>query len=96
MTRSHDLLPTTSGLNLADEQGRFYGMATPQFDFSVLSAAERIQLAEDLWNSVDPSQVTLSAVQLEELDRRREHLRREGSRGRPWRTVLEELKQRGR
>jgi len=78
------------------EQGSLYNMATPAFDFSKLSAAERIQLAEELWDSVDPSQVTLSARQLEELDRRREHLQREGSHGRPWRTVIEELKQRGR
>lgn len=70
-------------------------MATRTFDFSQLSAAERIQLAEELWDSVDPSQVTLSATQLDELDRRREHLRREGSRGRPWREVIEDLKQRG-
>lgn len=95
MTRSHDFLPSGRGLNLPEKQGRLYDMATPAFDFSELSAAERIQLAEDLWDSVDPSQVTLSAAQLEELDRRREHLRREGSRGRPWRAVMEELKPRG-
>lgn len=70
-------------------------MATRAFDFSQLSPAERIQLAEELWDSVDPSKVTLSAKQTEELDFRREHLRREGSQGRPWRDVIEELKKRG-
>ena len=70
-------------------------MATRAFDFSQLSAAERIQLAEELWDSVDPSQVTLSAKQTEELDRRREDLLRNGSQGRPWRDVIEDLKKRG-
>lgn len=70
-------------------------MATRAFDFSQLTAAERIQLAEELWDSLDPAEVTLSAAQAEELDRRREQLRREGSQGRPWREVVEDLKKRG-
>jgi putative addiction module component (TIGR02574 family) len=70
-------------------------MATRTFDFSQLTAAERIQLAEELWDSLDPAEVTLSAAQAEELDRRRERLQREGSQGRPWRDVLEDLKKRG-
>jgi putative addiction module component (TIGR02574 family) len=70
-------------------------MATRSFDFSQLSAAERIRLAEELWDSVDPTDVTLSAAQADELDRRRESLRREGSHGRPWREALEDLRKRG-
>ena len=70
-------------------------MATRAFDFSQLTAAERIQLAEELWDSLDPAEVTLSAAQTEELDRRRERLQREGSQGRPWREVIEDLKKRG-
>ena len=73
----------------------FRYMATRAFDFSQLSAAERIQLAEELWDSVDPSKITLSAKQTEELSRRRDELRRDGSQGRPWREVLEDLKKRG-
>ena len=70
-------------------------MATSSFDFSQLSAAERIKLAEELWDSVSPADVLLSAVQATELDRRREVLRRDGSRGRPWRDALEDLRKRG-
>ncbi len=70
-------------------------MATRLFDFSQLTPAERIELAEELWDSLDPAGVTLSAAQAEELDRRRERLRREGSQGRPWREVMEDLEKRG-
>lgn len=69
-------------------------MATRRFDYSHLTPAERIQLAEELWDSVTPGDITLSRTQAEELDRRREHLRKHGSQGRPWREALEELKKR--
>ncbi len=41
-------------------------------DISQLSVAERIQLAEDLWDSISEQaeDVTLSEVQKQELDRR--------------------------
>ncbi|MEA5568092.1 addiction module protein [Anabaena sp. UHCC 0399] len=41
-------------------------------DISQLSVAERIQLAEDLWDSISEQAeyVTLSEVQKQELDRR--------------------------
>jgi putative addiction module component (TIGR02574 family) len=44
----------------------------PHFDFSRLTAAERIQLAHDLWNSVEPAEVdwTLTDAQRAELQRR--------------------------
>ncbi len=70
-------------------------MATRSFDFSQLSAVERIKLAEELWDSLDPADVPLSVAQATELDRRREVLRRDGSRGRPWRDALEDLRKRG-
>jgi putative addiction module component (TIGR02574 family) len=70
-------------------------MATRQFDFSKLTPAERIDLAEDLWDSLGPADVPLSAAQAAELDRRRERLRREGSQGRPWREAIEDLEKRG-
>ena len=70
-------------------------MATSSFDFSQLSAAERIKLAEELWDSVGPTDVPLSDAQATEVDRRREVLRRDGSRGRPWRDALEDLRKRG-
>ena len=42
-------------------------------DFLSLSVAERIQLAEDIWDSIateNPEAVTLSPVQLQELQSR--------------------------
>ena len=70
-------------------------MATTHFDFSHLTPAERIQLASDLWDSLEPADVVLSPEQAAELDQRRERLRRDGSRGRPWREALEDLTTRG-
>ena len=45
---------------------------TDEIDFSRLSPAERILLAEDLWDSLAASQETppLTSTQLEELERR--------------------------
>jgi len=46
-------------------------MTTPE-SLLQLAVSERIQLVEDLWDSIaaDESQVPLTAEQLEELDRR--------------------------
>jgi putative addiction module component (TIGR02574 family) len=60
-----------------------------------LTPAERIELAEDLWDSLDPADVTLSPAQAEELDRRRERLNREGTLGRPWQEATKDLEKRG-
>jgi hypothetical protein len=48
-------------------------MPHPIFDFSNLTPEERIQLAEDLWDSLAeiPESVPLTEAQAEELDRRR-------------------------
>ena len=52
-------------------------MAHPKFDFSDLTPDERIQLAEDLWDSLsaDASTVPLTEPQARELDRRLEAYR---------------------
>jgi putative addiction module component (TIGR02574 family) len=51
-----------------------------------LSVAERIQLAEDLWESVlaKPEELELTDAQKAELDRRLDRLDKEGLRGKPW------------
>ena len=71
-------------------------MTSPIFDFSHLSAEERIQLAEDLWDSLEPQQVRLPDELNEELDRRLELHRQDPGRGRPAEDVLRDLEQRGR
>src|ERR1017187_5435328 len=68
-------------------------MATPIFDFSHLSPAERIELAEQLWDSLEPDAVPVSAEQAAELRRRRMLLAE--SPGRPWQEALDELEQHG-
>ncbi len=47
-------------------------MSKPQVDFSELTVAERIQLAEDIWDSLSeaPELLELTDAQRAELDRR--------------------------
>ncbi|MBD6620266.1 addiction module protein [Komarekiella sp. 'clone 1'] len=61
-------------------------------DISQLSVSERIQLAEDLWDSIltDTNALTLSNEQKQELDRRLETHRQNPNQGSTW----EEVKQR--
>lgn len=63
------------------------------FDFSQLSVAERIQLAEDLWDSVAAAaeDIPLTAAQAEELDRRLDDLKRDPDAGEPWEVVRARL-----
>lgn len=71
-------------------------MASPVFDFSHLAPEERMQLAEDLWDSLPERQVQLSDAQRAELERRRALHAADPARGRPWREVLDEIEQRTR
>jgi len=66
----------------------------PRFDFSHLTPSERIELAEELWDSLDADPLPLSERQATELRRRRALLDQE-SPGRPWPEVLDEIEQRG-
>jgi putative addiction module component (TIGR02574 family) len=71
-------------------------MANSKLDFSHLSVAERLQLIEQLWDSVAdaPETLPLTDAQAEELDRRLEAYRHDGDPGRPWAQVLDELEKR--
>jgi putative addiction module component (TIGR02574 family) len=73
-------------------------MAHPKFDFSNLTPDERIQLAEDLWDSLgqDAGAVPLTEAQARELDRRLAEYRADGDPGEPWEVVMERLEQRAR
>jgi putative addiction module component (TIGR02574 family) len=70
-------------------------MAAPIFDFSPLTPEERIELAEQLWDSLDPAVLTSTAEQAAELRRRRQALEADGSLGQPWREALDELETHG-
>ena len=71
-------------------------MSRAQFDFSKLSIAERIQLAEDLWDSIpeDAADVPLTEAQKAELDRRLEDLERDPDAGESWEVVRARLHER--
>lgn len=70
-------------------------MATPILDFSHLTPDERIELAEQLWDSLEPEAVAPSAEQLAELRRRRAELDTDGDPGEPGDQVLDEIAERG-
>jgi putative addiction module component (TIGR02574 family) len=64
------------------------------FDIRRLTPKERIELAEELWESLAEEDIELTAEQAVELERRREQLERDGPRGKPWREIVDG-KQRG-
>jgi putative addiction module component (TIGR02574 family) len=66
-------------------------MGTARIDISRLSPSERLQLVEELWDSLSPSDIPLTPAQAKELDRREALHRENPQRGRPWREVLDEI-----
>lgn len=72
-------------------------MTTNIDDYKTLSVAERIQLVEDIWDSIAteaPGLLQLSEAEKEELDRRVEAHRADPSTAIPWEQVREKLFQR--
>jgi len=65
-----------------------------KFDISELSIAERIQLAEDLWDSIleQQEELPLSQAQQQELERRLENYKKTPTNASSW----EEVKKRFR
>ncbi|HMU62854.1 MAG TPA: addiction module protein [Gemmatimonadales bacterium] len=70
-------------------------MAAPIFDFSHLTPAERIELAEQLWDSLEPQNIEMGPEQAAELRRRRAALAKDGAPGQPWQEALDEIEERG-
>lgn len=66
------------------------------FDYSHLTPTERLELAQELWDSVDDAEVELplTEAQRNELDRRLEEYERDPDGGRDWEVVHAELLQR--
>jgi putative addiction module component (TIGR02574 family) len=62
-------------------------------EISQLSISERIQLAEDLWDSILDKQdeIQLDPAQKQELDRRLEQYRQDPTAGSSWETVKQRL-----
>ena len=59
-----------------------------------LTAKERLELIERLWDSLsaNPEAVPLTETQRAELDRRLDNLEREGPQGIPWNEVLQRIR----
>ncbi len=64
-----------------------------KFDISELSIAERIQLAEDLWDSILEQQEELPLIQAQqqELERRLENYEKNPTNGSSWEDVKKRL-----
>ena len=71
-------------------------MQTTDLNISKLSVAERIQLAEDLWDSVaaDTGDLELTAAHTAELDRRLADFERDPGAGESWDVVRARIEKR--
>jgi len=66
-------------------------------DILNLSVPERIQLVEDIWDTIAevPEEVRLTDEQKEELDRRLDAYHQNPNEGSPWGMVRERIRKRG-
>ena len=69
-------------------------MSTQLADILQMSVAERIQLAEDIWDSIAavPEALPLTDVERQELDRRLEAYTRNPREGIPWDELREKVR----
>lgn len=63
-------------------------------DIAKLSPEERLELLEQLWDSLSPEAVPMTDAQTKELDRRLDELDLEGPAGIPWNEVLDRIRNR--
>jgi len=70
-------------------------MAKPNINVSELSPEERLELIEELWDSLSgrPDALALTDAQREELDRRIDEMDRDETLGEPWRDVLKSIRE---
>jgi len=70
-------------------------MPSTRFDFSHLTADERVELAEELWDSLAeiPGSLPLTEPQAQELDRRVAQYREDQDPGTPWREVIKKVEE---
>ena len=73
-------------------------MPHAQFDFTRMTPEERLELVEEIWDSLAerPETVPLTAGQKAELDRRLEEMERDGGDGIPWEEVLRQIRARAK
>lgn len=70
-------------------------MTAPLFDFRHLTPAERIELAEQLWDSLEPEAIAPNDEHVAELRQRRAELAADDDPGEPWESVLKDIEERG-
>ncbi len=70
-------------------------MAKSNINIKELSPAERLELIEELWDSLSERQDTLGLTdaQREELDRRIDEMDRDATLGEPWRDALKSIRE---
>lgn len=66
-------------------------MAKPALDLDSLTASEKFELIDELWQSLEPDDLKLTPEQRIELDRRIDRLDREGPAGKPWQVVRDQM-----
>jgi putative addiction module component (TIGR02574 family) len=73
-------------------------MSKRELDIASLTPEERLDLLEELWDSLGAASeaIPLTEAQRAELDRRLDDLEREGPVGIPWDEVLGRIRSRGR
>ena len=70
-------------------------MASPKIDISRLTPGERLELLEQLWDSLDPAEAAPISPELqEELERRSAEAAADPDGGRDWEDVKTEQKRR--
>ena len=70
-------------------------MARANIDIKELSRDERLELIEELWDSLAPTQdeLSLTDAQRNELDRRLDEMDADSSLGIPWEQVLKQIRE---
>jgi len=71
-------------------------MAKLEIDINKLTPEERLELIEELWESLstDPAKIPLTDAQARELDRRMLEMDQDDSLGIPWETVMAQIRER--
>ena len=67
-------------------------MANLNIDVRKLSADERLDLIEQLWDSLEADAVPVTDAQKAELDRRIDEMHADGDSGIPWSDVLDRIR----
>ena len=71
-------------------------MANSKIDVKELSTEERLNLIEQIWDSLEAEDVPVTRAQKAELDRRIDEMDRDGKRGIPWEDVLDRIRGRAK